>query len=196
VRRTAEHGSGQLRILGGLWRGRAIAAPADRDVRPTAQRTRESLFNRLLHSFAPLGFSLAKANVVDVCAGSGALGLEALSRGAAHATFIEQAPAALTLLEKNIATLGAEDRTRIVRADVRALPRNAKPCDLALLDPPYGEGLVEPILAGLAAHNWLRKGALVTVETESGEEVTVPDGYNLIDRRATGRAAITILQTA
>jgi 16S rRNA (guanine966-N2)-methyltransferase len=187
-------GAGKLRILGGLWRGRALAAPEDRDVRPTAQRTRESLFNRLLHSFTADGFTLANAHVVDVCAGSGALGLEALSRGAAHATFIEQAPAALALLERNIATLGVEDRTRILRTDVRSLPRAAKPCDLALLDPPYGEGLVAPILAGLLAHNWLKAGALVTVETEAEEELAVPTGYELVDRRVTGRAAVTILR--
>jgi 16S rRNA (guanine966-N2)-methyltransferase len=179
-----------------VWRGRAIAAPADSDVRPTAQRTRESLFNRLLHSFTSLDFRLANAHVVDVCAGSGALGLEALSRGAAHATFIEQAPAALALLERNIAALGAEDRTRILRADVRSLPRATKPCDLAMIDPPYGSGLVGPILAGLLAHHWLRDGALVTVETEADEEFPITDGYVLIDRRATGRAAISFLQKA
>lgn len=186
-------GAGKLRILGGLWRGRVIAAPEDREVRPTAQRTRESLFNRLLHSFDDRAFTLAGASVVDVCAGSGALGLEALSRGAAHATFIEHAPTALALLERNIATLGAEDRTRILRADARSLPRGT-PCDLALIDPPYGAGLAGPILNGLRAQNWLRPGALVSVETDADEETPSADGYELIDRRATGRAAVAILQ--
>ncbi|TAL00564.1 MAG: 16S rRNA (guanine(966)-N(2))-methyltransferase RsmD [Rhodospirillaceae bacterium] len=184
-----------MRLLGGLWRGRMIAAPADRDIRPTAQRTRESLFNRLMHAFAPQSFTLAGAHVVDVCAGSGALGLEALSRGAVHVTFIEQAPVALDLLHRNIVALGAEDRTRILRADVRSLPRSSHPCDLALIDPPYGTGLVAPILTGLATQNWLRCGALVTVETGADEEVAVPPGYALIDRRVTGRAAVTVLQT-
>ena len=124
------------------------------------------------------------------------MGLEALSRGAVHVTFIEQAPGALELLQRNIAALGAEDRARILRADVRSLPRSAQPCDLALIDPPYGEGLVTPILAGLLAQNWLRSGAVVTVETSADEEVTAPTGYTLIDRRVTGRAAVTVLRVA
>jgi 16S rRNA (guanine966-N2)-methyltransferase len=189
-----ETGAGKLRILGGLWRGRVIAAPEDRDVRPTAQRTRESLFNRLLHSFADQGFHLANAHVVDVCAGSGALGLEALSRGAAFATFVENAPAALGLLERNIAALSAEDRTRILRADARSLPRATQPCDLAMLDPPYGQGLIAPLLSALLAPGWLRTGALVTVETEADEDTGAPEGYELIDRRVTGRAAVAVLQ--
>jgi 16S rRNA (guanine966-N2)-methyltransferase len=193
-RAPASTGGGKLRILGGRWRGRVIAAPPDRDVRPTAQRTRESLFNRLLHGFTDHGFMLAGARVVDVCAGSGALGLEALSRGAAHATFIEQAPTALELLRRNVASLAAEDDTRVIAGDARALPRAAQPCDLALLDPPYGQGLVAPLLTSLKAQNWLRVGALISVETEADEAFTAPDGYTLIDRRTTGRAAITMLQ--
>jgi 16S rRNA (guanine966-N2)-methyltransferase len=163
-------------------------------VRPTAQRTRESLFNRLLHGFTAQGFTLAGARVVDVCAGSGALGLEALSRGGAHATFIEQSPAALDLLRRNIASLAAEDNTRIISGDARALPRAAQACDLALLDPPYGQGLVVPILTSLKAQNWLRAGALVSVETKADEAFTAPAGYTLLDRRTTGRAAITMLR--
>jgi len=187
-------GAGRLRLLGGKWRGRVIAAPDDRDIRPTAQRTRESLFNRLLHAFADQGFSLTGAHVVDVCAGSGALGLEALSRGAAHVTFVEQAPAALDLLQRNITALNAEERTRIVRADARSLPRNATPYDLALIDPPYGTGLVEPILTALAGPNWLRTGALVTVETAADETFAASSAYAVIDRRVTGQTAITALQ--
>ena len=122
------------------------------------------------------------------------MGLEALSRGAAHASVVEQAPAALDLLQRNIAALGAEDRTRILRADARALPRSSQPCDLALIDPPYGTGLIAPILTGLLAQNWLRPGALVAVETAADEAISETAGYALIDRRVTGLAAVAILQ--
>ena len=187
-------GAGKLRLIAGTWRGRIIAAPADRDVRPTAQRLRESLFNRLAHAFADEGFTLDDTQVVDVCTGSGALGLEALSRGAAHATFIEQAPAALDLLRRNITALGAEDRTRVIAADARALPRCTHPCDLAMLDPPYDGGLAGPILKSLAAQNWLRPGALVTVETAADEDVPLPPGYDFIDKRTVGRGAVSVLR--
>jgi 16S rRNA (guanine966-N2)-methyltransferase len=190
--RGSNEGAGQLRIIAGVWRGRMIAAPDGRDVRPTAQRARESLFNRLAHAFGD--FTLAGARVVDVCAGSGALGLEALSRGAAAAIFIEQAADALTLLRRNIATLGAEDRAQVLAADARSLPRAVKPCDLALLDPPYGEDLAPPLLAALHGQGWLRPGAVVSVETAADEQFALPGGYTLVDRRATGRAAITLLR--
>jgi 16S rRNA (guanine966-N2)-methyltransferase len=188
----SDRAPGQLRIIAGVWRGRMISAPTGHDVRPTAQRTRESLFNRLAHAFAD--FTLSGARVVDVCAGSGALGLEALSRGAGAAIFIEQSAEALALLRRNIASLSAEDRAQVLGADARSLPRAVKPCDLALLDPPYGEGLVSPILAGLVGQGWLRPGAVVSVETEVDEPFALPAGYLMVDRRATGRAAITLLR--
>jgi len=190
--KTHDKGAGQLRIIAGVWRGRKIDGPASRDVRPTAQRARESLFNRLAHAFSD--FTLSGARVVDVCAGSGALGLEALSRGADTAVFIEQSGDALALLRRNIAALGAEDRAQVVPADARSLPRALKPCDLALLDPPYGAGMVTPILTALRDQGWLRPGAVVSVETEADEEFALPAGYVLVDRRATGRAAITLLR--
>ena len=98
----------------------------------------------------------------------------------------------LPTLRRNIAALGAEDMTRVIAADARTLPRAAQPCDLALLDPPYGMGLAAPILQSLHAQNWLRPGAIVTVETEAGEPLDPPAGYTLRDRRATGRAAVSV----
>jgi 16S rRNA (guanine966-N2)-methyltransferase len=179
----------RLRIIAGIWRGRMIAAPADHEIRPTAARAREALFNRLMHSFGD--FTLAGARVVDVFAGSGALGLEALSRGAVHVTFLEQAAPALDLIKRNLATLGAEDKATVLPADARALPRAAGPADLAFLDPPYGASLATPALASLAAQGWLRSSALVTVETQEDEALMLPTAYELLDRRAYGRAAIT-----
>jgi 16S rRNA (guanine966-N2)-methyltransferase len=188
-------GIGKLRILGGLWRGRVLAAPADRSVRPTAQRTREMIFNRLMHGFVGEEFALPEARVVDVCAGSGAMGLEALSRGAAHITFIEPGTPALALLRQNIAALDVDDRTTVLAADARALPRASRPCDLALLDPPYHENLVAPILTSLRDQRWVRPGALVVIETEAGEDIPETPGFAPIDRRTIGRAAVTTLRT-
>jgi 16S rRNA (guanine966-N2)-methyltransferase len=184
---------GRLRIIAGVWRGRMIATLPDDSVRPTADRAREALFNRLAHGFKDDGFDLSGATVVDVCAGSGALGLEALSRGAAQATFIDQAMPALALIRENIATLGAEDRASVISAAAQALPRPSRPCDLAFLDPPYDKGLATPILASLAVQGWLRPGAVVSVETGADEVFDLPQGYTLRDRRDYGRAAITFL---
>jgi 16S rRNA (guanine966-N2)-methyltransferase len=179
----------RLRIVAGIWRGRMIAAPGDWAIRPTAVRAREALFNRLAHGFPD--FTFAGARVVDVFAGSGALGLEALSRGAAHATFIDQTSAALALIKRNLADLGAEDKATVLAADARALPRAMRAADLALLDPPYGEDLATPALASLVAQGWLRAGAVVAIETEAAESFAVPAGYELIDRRTYGRAALS-----
>ena len=142
---------------------------------------------------AILSMKKAGATVVDVCSGSGALGLEALSRGAAQAIFVDQAPASLSLLRENIAALGAEDRATVLSADARALPRPARACDLAFLDPPYDQGFVTPILTSLAAQGWLRVGAVVSVETGADETFDVPAGYTVRDRRDYGRAAFTYL---
>jgi 16S rRNA (guanine966-N2)-methyltransferase len=183
---------GALRIIAGTWRGRTIEVPAGGAIRPTSDRVREALFNRLAHAFTDDGFRLQGARVVDVFAGTGALGLECLSRGAAQAVFLDRDPTAIDLIRRNVAKLGAEDRATVMNADGANLPRAAVPCDLALLDPPYGQGLVEPALASLARQDWLKPGALVTVETDAAEtEASAPD-YTLLDRRAYGRVAIAI----
>lgn len=183
---------GSLRIIAGAWRGRSIEVPAGEIVRPTSERAREALFNRLVHAFGD--FDLRGARVVDVFAGTGALGLEALSRGAAQATLLERNPTIVALLKRNVAKLGAEDRAMVMNADGAHLPRAAAACDLAFLDPPYGEELVAPALGGLARQGWLRQFALVTVETDAGEPAPAAEGFALLDRRAYGRSAISILR--
>ncbi len=184
----------RLRIIGGVWRGRLIEAPVGDAIRPTTDRVRESLFNRLMHGGAGSGVGVKGARVVDVFAGTGAMGLEALSRGAAHVTFVERDPGALALIRRNVAALGAEDRSTVVSADAAHLPRAAFAHDLALLDPPYGENLGEPALLGLARQGWLTPGALAAVETDAGEPVPAAAGFTLLDRRAYGRVAVALLQ--
>jgi 16S rRNA (guanine966-N2)-methyltransferase len=182
-----------VRIITGAWRGRSIEVPAGLTVRPTADRVREALFNRLAHAFADTGFQLAGAEIVDIFAGTGALGLEALSRGAAQCTFIDRNPESIALLKRNVAKLGAEDRAVVMNADGAHLPRAAAPCDLAFLDPPYGEGLVIPALQGLDRQGWLKPGGLVAVETDAGEPEPTAENFTLVDRRAYGRVAVSFL---
>jgi 16S rRNA (guanine966-N2)-methyltransferase len=188
--------SGALRIVAGIWRGRTIEVPLGEAVRPTSDRVREALFNRLVHGFSGADFRLHGARVVDVFAGTGALGLEALSRGAAYTTFVERDPDAVSLIRRNLAKLGANDRATVMIADGAYLPRASSACDLALVDPPYGEGLSAPALTGLAAQGWLRPGALVSVETDTTEDVPEVDKVKRLDCRIYGRAAISIFQHA
>ncbi|MGZ5795257.1 MAG: 16S rRNA (guanine(966)-N(2))-methyltransferase RsmD [Croceibacterium sp.] len=183
----------RLRIIGGAWRGRLIAAGETQDIRPTSDRAREALFNRLLHGFADQGFRLQGARMADVFAGTGALGLEALSRGAAHVTFIERDPAAAALIRQNIATLGAEDRAFVLGADATTVPRAAEPCDLIVADPPYAENVAGAALAALARQHWLKPGALAAIETEASAPALTVAGFTTLDRRDYGRAAFTFL---
>lgn len=174
-----------MRIIAGEWRGRTIEAPAGRDTRPTSDRAREGLFSMLqsrLGSFEGLA-------VADLFAGTGALGLEALSRGAAHCTFVEKDRAALETLRRNIARLGAEGRS-----DVRAQSvehASIRPVDLILADPPYGAGLA-PIALDRAPE-WLSPGGWVAIETQS-EALSPPEGLSVEAERRFGKAHITLLR--
>jgi 16S rRNA (guanine966-N2)-methyltransferase len=188
-----------VRIVAGSHRGRALVAPEGREVRPTSDRAREALFNILVHGgFGEGGGSILQgARVVDGFAGTGALGLEALSRGAAHATFIERDRAALAALRRNIAALKEEGRTRIVQADATAPPPAAQPAILALLDPPYRSGLGAPALLALARGRWLASGALASLEIAArGEEFAPPEGFTVEDERRYGAAKILLLRHA
>jgi 16S rRNA (guanine966-N2)-methyltransferase len=184
----------RLRIIGGVWRGRLIEAPADDTIRPTTDRVRESLFNRLMHGAAGTDFVLSGARVADVFAGTGAMGLEALSRGAAHATFVERDMTAAALIRRNVASLGAEDRASLMSADATNLPRAALVHDLALLDPPYGTGLAAPAMLSLGRQGWLRVGGLISVEMGAHETPPEVEGYRFLDRREAGRIAVALYQ--
>ena len=188
--------TGKVRITAGTFKNKALAVPAGDSVRPTSDRARQALFNRLEHSFSNIGFKLRGARVVDLFAGTGALGLEALSRGASHVTFVERSPASLAVLKRNIATLGVDDKVTVLTMDATALPAASQPYDLALLDPPYDQGLAEPALNALASKEWLTGTAVVAVETASAETLTAPDGLTIEDVRSYGRGAITYLIAA
>jgi 16S rRNA (guanine966-N2)-methyltransferase len=182
-----------LRIVGGRHRGRPLHALEDERVRPTASRTREAAFDILVHGVPAAHCRLRDAEVLDAFAGTGALGLEALSRGAARATFIEKDRAALEALQRNVARLGEEGRAHILAGDATRPPRAPQAVGLAFLDPPYGEGLGPVALTALAAAGWLADGAVVMVESAVAEGFAPPAGFRIIDARRYGKAAITFL---
>jgi 16S rRNA (guanine966-N2)-methyltransferase len=171
-----------MRIVGGRWRSRALVAPTSQAVRPTADRLREALFNVLVHAY---GDPVTGARVLDLFAGTGALGLEALSRGAACAVFIDQSAAARALIRENVAALGAGGVTRIFRRDATRLgaAHPLAPFSLVFLDPPYGQGLAEKALAAARAGGWLARDALIVVEEAVDAEFKAPPEFDEIERR-------------
>ena len=184
-----------MRVVAGKWRGRALEAPADRAVRPTSDRARESLFDLLTQGRVARGQNpLLDARVLDVFAGTGALGIEALSRGAAEALFLEKDPAALALIRRNLRQLGAVREGLVIQADATHPPPARAAASVAMLDPPYRSGLAAPALAALLAAGWLAPDALVSVELEKGEDFAPPAGFTLVDERRYGKARLVFLR--
>jgi 16S rRNA (guanine966-N2)-methyltransferase len=171
-----------MRVVGGHLRGRVLAAPQSRAIRPTADRLRESLFNILLHAY---GDPVSGARVLDLFAGTGALGIEALSRGAAFALFIDESAEARALLRENVAALGLGGTTRIFRRDATKLGpvHPLAPFSLAFLDPPYGQGLAATALASARAGGWFTPGALIVVEEAVNAKFAAPEGFTEAERR-------------
>ncbi len=180
-----------MRIIAGAWRGRSLAAPPGAATRPTADRVRQALFDSLLH--APWGGRalIEGARVLDAFAGTGALGLEALSRGAEHATFFEIGRAALAVLRANIAACRANSLCTVLAADAAAPPPAPAACRLVFLDPPYRLGLLPAALDGLREQGWIAPGALLVIETARDEPA--PSGTALLER-AHGAARLTVLR--
>ena len=176
-----------MRIVGGAWRGRNLVAPAGTTTRPTADRLRQTIFDMLLHAPWAGRDALVGARVLDAFAGTGALGLEALSRGAAAAVFIERDRAALAALRSNIATCRAEDRVTICVADASRPPAGGV-CGLVFLDPPYGQGLLDVAVPALRAAGWIDAGALLVVETGRDELFAAPGA--LLAERVLGVARV------
>ncbi len=185
-----------MRVTGGRLRGKPVAAPKGRSIRPTADRVRESLFNILAHGRVATahGAALEGARVLDAFAGTGALGLEALSRGAAHVTFIDNAPAAQRILAQNIALCGVEDASELLRADAANPPPARQPADIAFLDPPYGAGLLVPALDGLRRLGWFHERSLIVAELGAREKIVWPEFAEELDARRYGAARIVFLR--
>jgi 16S rRNA (guanine966-N2)-methyltransferase len=183
-----------MRIVGGRYRGRRLLAPAGEAVRPTSDRAREALFNILSHGrFAADGIPFAGAAVLDAFAGTGALGLEALSRGAAEAVFIERDPESVAVLRRNVASLGESAHAEIVPGDATRPPRARLECRVAFIDPPYRSGLAIPALEALDRAGWFAPDALAIVELGAREEFVPPAGFTLLDERVYGAARLVFL---
>jgi 16S rRNA (guanine966-N2)-methyltransferase len=184
-----------MRIIAGLHRGLMLESPADEAIRPTSDRARQALFNILEHRFG-LGEAspLHEARVLDVFCGSGAMGLEALSRGAAQCTFIDNSATAIALAERNARRANEFARCRFVRRDATKLERAPAPATLAFLDPPYQDNLAMPTLDALRDGGWLAPQAIISVELAARGVFTPAPGFTPLDERGYGRTRIVLLR--
>lgn len=192
-----------MRVTGGSWGGRRLAVPRGRDVRPTSDRVREALFSILQsNDFGRRdGPVLPKppsggTQVLDACAGTGALGIEALSRGASHAIFFDLARGSLDCIRENLVMLGAGQRAVVRHTDATTPPRinPGEACDLVFLDPPYASDVAARALVGLAGRGWFAEEAIVVIEHAAGEPPEIPAGFAEVDARAYGETALLILR--
>ena len=182
-----------MRIVGGRLRGRNLAAPKSNAIRPTSDRLRESVFNILVHAY---GDPVAGARVLDLFAGTGALGIEAISRGAAFALFVDDGAEARALIRQNVDTLGLGAATRVFRRDATKLgpAHPVEPFGLAFLDPPYRKGLAEQALESMRAGGWLVHDALVVVEEAADATFAAPEGYKELERRSYDDTMIVVMR--
>lgn len=178
-----------MRIVSGAWRGRPIEAPAGLATRPTSERAREAIFSMLVSRIG----SFEGLRVLDLFAGSGAMGLEALSRGAAHATFVDHDRAAVAAITASARALGCLNRTDILQGDAAQLARAAAPCHVVFVDAPYGEALTLPAIRRSAAQGWFAPGAMLSVETGKDEALLL-DGFDELAARRYGKALVRLLR--
>ena len=182
-----------MRIVSGKFRGRTSKATSSNAIRPTSDRLRESIFNILVHAYAD---PITEARVLDLYAGTGALGLEALSRGAEYALFVEEAADARALIRENVETLALTGASKIYRRDAARLGDMGpiEPFDLVFCDPPYGQGLAEKSLVAARDGKWLAPSALIVVEEAVKVGFKAPEGFDELERRAYDDTEIVILR--
>ncbi len=189
-----------MRITAGSLGGRSLVSPRDGRVRPTADKVRQAIFNILMHNDFGTGFSLEGARVADLFAGTGAMGIEAVSRGARFCLFVDDSAESRALIRQNVEALHLTGTTKIWRRDATQLGPMAAgsggPFELVILDPPYHKGLIAPALASLRDGGWLSPGAVAVVETCAYESAPSTDGYALQDERVYGDTRVSILITA
>ncbi|KQZ16646.1 16S rRNA (guanine(966)-N(2))-methyltransferase RsmD [Mesorhizobium sp. Root552] len=184
-----------MRVVGGDFRGRPLATPRTHAIRPTTDRTREAVFNVLAHRFPD---KLEGARVLDLFAGTGALGLEALSRGAGYAVFIEESAEGRGLIRSNVEAFGLTGKTKIFRRDAAVLGEagTLAPFGLVFADPPYGKGLGERALQSARKGGWLAPGALCVVEESASVPFEPGAGFLIVDERSYGETVIRFIETA
>jgi 16S rRNA (guanine966-N2)-methyltransferase len=180
-----------MRIIAGIHRGRPLLSPPDYSIRPTGERTREAVFNLLMHGpFDPS--PVIDQIVLDLCCGSGALGLEALSRGAAQAIFVDSKKPSIELAEQNAAKLQETPRCKFIQCDVLRLPKAHAPVGLVLIDAPYRSGLLQPTYGVLQFQGWLKPGTVIAGEQGIKEVLPELEGAQLHTERHYGRSKIGI----
>lgn len=184
-----------MRVVAGKFRGRTLKGPRSNAIRPTSDRLRESIFNILVHAYAD---PVTDARVLDLFAGTGALGIEAISRGARFALFVEDSAEGRAIIRENVDTLGLGGTTRLFRRDATKLgeAHPVEPFSLAFCDPPYGKGLAERALASARDGGWLVPGAHVVVEESADAAFAAPEGFEKLESRSYDDTEITILRRA
>lgn len=182
-----------MRVSGGVHGGRVLKGPSSQKIRPTSDKLRQAIFNILAHGYDD---PVAGARVLDLFAGTGALGIEALSRGAAFTLFVEEAAEARALIRGNVETLSLTGATKIFRRDATKLgPRGAfEPFSLVFCDPPYGKGLAEKALVSAREGGWLAKGALLVIEEAVAAKFAAPEGFEVLERREYDDTEIVFLR--
>ena len=185
-----------MRVVGGQFRGRALAAPESTATRPTSDRVREAVFNILAHGIAD--FSIENARVIDLFAGTGALGIEALSRGASFCMFVEEDASARGTIRENVEALGLTGVTKIFRRDATGLGEAGKYAGFSLLfaDPPYDKGLASKALASAASGGWLVPGAIAVTEDRIGATLELPPAFDQLDMRTWGDTQVVFARFA
>ncbi len=181
-----------LRIISGRFKGRRIDAPGDPQIRPTSDRLRERIFSILQSRVG----SFEGLSVADVFAGTGAMGIEAVSRGATKAWFVEKHEGSLALLRGNLEKVGIAGLGRVIAADARQLPKADEPFDILFLDPPYRRRLAEPTLTSLVECGWAGNESLVIVEIASDDPFDLPDGFRMVDERQQGNSRVVFAVVA
>lgn len=185
-----------MRIIGGEFKGKALTSPEGNAIRPTSDRVREAIFNRLMHSFGSPS-PLIDGTILDLCCGTGAMGLEAISRGAEHVTFIDITNTSIAIAKKNAAALGVENQCSFITADARKLPNANTAADIIFCDPPYDAGMEEKILEQLQTQGWLGENTLLIMEMAQKNDWA--DALNAsswdVDIRKYGKSKVAFIRT-
>jgi 16S rRNA (guanine966-N2)-methyltransferase len=184
-----------MRIIAGAYKGRKLFTPEGSDIRPTSDRAREAIFNLIMHG-RYAGENVIDCHILDICCGTGALGLEALSRGARIATFIDQDKRSIELAKKNVTHCSANAQSFFVQSDATKLPPAREAANLVLMDAPYATPLLAPTYAALVRGNWLAPAALLVAEQSRDMAVPTLDGAELLDERIYGKAKVLVYKTS
>jgi 16S rRNA (guanine966-N2)-methyltransferase len=185
-----------MQIIAGKHRGRKLETPQGRDIRPTGARAREAVFNILMHAPHPEGSLIVGARVADICCGSGAMGLEALSRGVEHACFIDRTREALGLVKTSAEKFRELERCTLLRAEATQLPAAPAPCRVVFLDPPYKQNLLPAILASVLAKGWLEDEGVIVAELSVREAFECPSAFLAVTERTYANTRILLLKKA